>query len=91
MQIIRKKNPSEFTAKENGIDAHRLIETLKFADAHRAQVADPNFDEDDKLSEVRNSYKLKLAVCWWLVTRDKEKAQLSFMLVLFGNHHHRIF
>ncbi len=42
----------EFTSKEEGIDLHRLIETLKFAETHRAQIADPTFAEDDTLEEV---------------------------------------
>jgi hypothetical protein len=46
----RRKNPEDLNHKQQGLDAHELAEVLKFAQAHRALVADPDFSN---MTEVR--------------------------------------
>jgi len=46
-----KKSLSDLTGQEKGIDTHRLVEALKFANAHRSSIADPDFDD---LSQLQN-------------------------------------
>jgi gamma-glutamyltranspeptidase/glutathione hydrolase/leukotriene-C4 hydrolase len=46
-----KKSLNDLTGQEKGIDTHHLVEALKFATAHRSNIADPDFDD---LSEMQN-------------------------------------
>jgi len=64
--IVKRKLQGEPTQVENGIDHHRLIEVLKFAETHRAQVSDPNFDETGNLEAVIKIFPLQTILMFHL-------------------------